>query len=401
MSSLIERLRAKDKKGYYDSSTTTIFYPTGFTTLDYRNSSLFKIYNENDEIVNSYTQLGVQDGSINTLVSETGVGKTTLICAMAYNIVKPFDNGMVMHMDIEETFSLGRAKDITGMPRKDINSKYILIQEKLYINDILTRIKEIHDTKIEYKKEYEYDTGCVDERGKKIIKFVPTVIIIDSLKVMQMDADKIGEMEGATSNQRKAQSITMFMEKITPICKAANIIVLIINHLKTKIEMNMFSKTKAQLTFMSNKNKTIPGGDAALYLSSNVWYIDNCGKYTIEENGFSGSKCKLWLWKTRSNFAGTNCPMVFNQQFGFDDTMAMYNVLLDNELIGGRNPKRYILGSPEVTFDDRKLYEEMQTRPELRDAIKERAIDVMKEWTSSKSSKNDDEDEDEENDREE
>jgi hypothetical protein len=43
----------------------------------------------------------------------------------------------------------------------------------------------------------------------------------------------------------------------------------------------------------------------------------------------------------------------------------------------------------------------MQTQPELRDAIKERAIDVMKEWTSSKWTKNDDGDEDEEIDEEE
>ena len=69
--------------------------------------------------------------------------------------------------------------------------------------------------------------------GKPIILLEPTVIILDSLKMLNVgDTKKTDEMEGQTAGGRKAMAITQFMEKSTPMCKEANIILLIINHVK-------------------------------------------------------------------------------------------------------------------------------------------------------------------------
>ena len=386
---LLSKLTANDKKkGLFNSTDATIFYPTGLTPLDYRNGTMMKVYDENDELINEYPMIGIQDGSINMMAGEPGTFKTTSICTMAYNIVKPFEDGLVIHLDVEQSFSMNRIKDVTGMPRKDIGQKYILTQEKVFIEQIMERIKQIHDEKVDNRKEYEYDTGLVDEVNRNIIKLVPTVMIIDSLKVLNSDSDKATEMEGQTAAGRKAMALTQFMEKVTPMCKEANIILLIINHAKEKIEM-MFSRTKSQFAFMKQGNKQLAGGVAARYLATNVWYLDVCGKFTVEENGFSGAKSKVWLWKTRSNFAGSSCELVYNQEKGYDDKMSLYNLLLVNEQIGGRNPGRYILGYEDIKFDDRKLYIELQTRPEIYEVIKKAAHPFLMEMISSKNESDD------------
>lgn len=383
-SPILERLRNKDKKGYYQSTQTGVFYSTGYDTIDYRNSTYLKVFDDNDNIIDQYVCAGIQSGSLNLLAGEPGTGKTTLFVSMAYNMVKPFDSSFVLHFDIEQTYSMPRIKDITNMPRRDINNKYILIQEKLFLEDIHTRICEIYKDKIENKKELIYDTGLKDETNKPIKVLEPTVIILDTIKAINIGKDNLMEIEGQTSGQRKALAITQFMEKVTPMCKEANIILLMINQVKDKIEMG-FSKTKSQFVFMnSNRDKVLGGGKAARYYAANVWYLDVCGKYTVEENGFSGTDIKLYLWKTRSNLAGSFAPMVFNQEKGYDNKMALYKILLENEKIMGRNPKRYIEGFPDVTFDDRILYEEMNKKEELYPVIREAALPLLEKWTSSK-----------------
>ena len=276
-----------------------------------------------------------------------------------------------------------RIKDITNMPRQDINTKYILIQEKLFLEDIHTRICEIYKDKIEHAKELTYDTGLKDESNKPIKLLEPTVIILDTIKAINIGKDNLMEIEGQTSGQRKALAITQFMEKVTPMCKEANIILLMINQVKDKIEMG-FAKTKSQFVFMnSNRDKVLGGGKAARYYAANVWYLDVCGKYTVEENGFSGTDIKLYLWKTRSNLAGSFAPMVFNQEKGYDNQMALYKILLENDKIQGRNPKRYIEGFPDVTFDDRILYKELNSRDDIYPVIREAALPLLEQWTSS------------------
>ena len=55
LSPILERLRSKDKKGYYESTQTGVFYPTGHDTIDYRNSTYLKVYDDNDNIIDQLT----------------------------------------------------------------------------------------------------------------------------------------------------------------------------------------------------------------------------------------------------------------------------------------------------------------------------------------------------------
>ena len=66
--------------------------------------------------------------------------------------------------------------------------------------------------------------------------------------------------------------------------------------------------------------------------------------------------------------------------------MAMYQILIDNQMVTGRNPKKYISSVPEVVFDDRILLSELE-RPDVKDAILKAAKPIMESWTSSKTAR--------------
>ena len=64
--------------------TYSVSYPTGFLNLDFANGFI-----QNVNGVLRY-ELGLTDGSINMIISDSGVGKTTLTTQIASNIIKRF-----------------------------------------------------------------------------------------------------------------------------------------------------------------------------------------------------------------------------------------------------------------------------------------------------------------------
>ena len=255
---LVEALRANNKNGRFDNNASVISYKTGFPVLDYYLGYKVGIYDENDNIVEQYPCIGITAGSFVTFVGKPSSGKTTTAVQIASNIVRPFPNGTVIHYDLEQSMNYSRVKVLSKFKIKDIEEgKYILRQEQNSIDDIYKSIMDVYFEKVNNPDKYKYDTGKKDEFGKPIILFEPTVIIIDSIATMSMhinendksDVKKISELEGQTYKNRLAGEISQFYTKLMPRIRTANIIVIAINQIKTKVDMGL-TKTASQILYM-------------------------------------------------------------------------------------------------------------------------------------------------------
>ena len=71
--------------------------------------------------------------------------------------------------------------------------------------------------------------------GNKIIKYIPTVFIVDSVKMVMseinIDREESTNMDGATNAKANSEYYT----RMVPLCRQANIIMLLINHISTYI----------------------------------------------------------------------------------------------------------------------------------------------------------------------
>ena len=75
--SLWAELEANDKSGLFTSDDNTVYYPTGITVLDYANGYWSETIDQ-DGNPSYYANIGIPGGSMVSIISETGGGKTTL-----------------------------------------------------------------------------------------------------------------------------------------------------------------------------------------------------------------------------------------------------------------------------------------------------------------------------------
>jgi len=378
---LLERLRSDDKKGLFEQSQTSINYPTGFMPFDYRNGYRVEVRNDNEELIDNYAAIGIQGGTFVTVIGKSGTAKTTFIAQAAYNIVRPFeDNAFVIHYDLEQVLTYTRIKNITGASQIALKDKYIIRQEKNYIEDIFDSIVKICNVKDANKKEFMYDTGLLDEFGEKIKAFVPTVIIIDSIPTLT-SKDSDDEMKGSTEQMRKAKELKQFYSKLMPLIKTYNITVFAVNHINVKMEMNAFTKTQPQVMYMK-VDEAVPGGNAPIYYANNLLKFVSSTKFNEEDNGFDGFLIRAEFLKSRSNKAGKSINMVYNQLTGFDPILTLYQFAEDNDLVDGRNPYRYFKHNKDVKFDSRKFRKAFLENDAVRIAITEATKPILEDMLS-------------------
>lgn len=256
---LAQALRANSKTGAFDSNASVVSYETGFPVLDYYLGYKVNVYDNDDNIIDSYNSLGITGGSFVTFIGKPSTSKTTTAVQIAANIVRNFDSGMVIHYDLEQAQNYTRIQTLTKFSMRDMKEgKYILRQENNSIDDIYKAIMEIYFEKTSRNPDdYKYDTGKLNEFGEPIIIPVPTVVIIDSIASLtegvnendKTDVKKISELEGNTYANRVARDISQFYTKLLPRLRAANITVIAINQIKTKVDIGLV-KTPAQIMYL-------------------------------------------------------------------------------------------------------------------------------------------------------
>lgn len=335
----------------------SIAYSTGFLPIDFLNGTILKI---NDR---KYFEVGIIDGSINAVIARSGAGKSTICAQWAANIVRPFNTSCVFMDNAEGGMMLSRVQQLSGFSQEEFQRRFILRDAGITTETIYDRIKLIHDIKVDNADEYVYDTGVIDEYGRPIVKFEPTVYILDSLKAIL--PKKLAEDEGTNMNGATTARINsdIFL-RLLPMCREANIIMLIINHI-TKKGIGSFMPQKSDLAYLK-QDESLPGGrTTSTYLQNNIFRLDEKTKLKETDGlGVDGAIVSVDIVKSRTNKAGKSVSLVFDQANGYDPDLSLLIYLKDNNLLEGAGAYLRLPGS-DIKFSQKGFKDKLYSDPEF------------------------------------
>lgn len=361
-----------------DESTASVSYSTGFLNFDFMNGTVIHVKSEERNF--KYYSVGIQDGCLVMLIGRSGCGKTTWAVQTAANMVRDFPNACIYHDDIEGGLTEYRKELLTGFHGEELERKYIGRNTGITAENFYERLRIIHDLKLENRADYEYDTGLFDSNGDRIYKLEPTVYILDSLALL-MPAQYTEEeaLSGSMSATAAAKVNSMSFKRIIPMLKSANIILLVINHINKKIEINPMMHTKTQVSYLK-QDETLPGGNTVIYLTNLLLKFDDNSKFKKDEAfGISGNLVDITLVKSRNNRAGKSCTLVFDQNKGFDPELSLFVMLKNAKRVNGAGAYLYIGDKSDIKFSQKNFKEKLRESPELREVFISEVMEMLKE----------------------
>lgn len=352
--------------------TYSVSHPTGFLNLDFTNGYIQEVNG------GLRYELGLSDGSINMVISDSGVGKTTLCTQIAANIVKSFKSSVVFYEQAEVGTNIQRIKNISGIISDEEFSKRFIIRDAgITIESIYERVKMVHDIKVNDQSSYLYDTGMIDMRGEPIFKFEPTIFIVDSVKMVlskkNAEADESNNMSAAVNAKANSEYYT----KMVPLCREANIIMLLINHITTDINTGFLPK-KSELAYLK-QGEHISGGKSLTYIQNNIFRLDIKSKLKAEEGfGITGSVVNVDIVKSRTNKSNrARCFLVFDQEIGYDNNLSLLLLLKENKILEGSGAYLKLPGY-DKKFSLRQFKDLLYTDPEFYNAFVSTCITFIK-----------------------
>ena len=236
MIGLIEALQENDKskRNLFVPSTMSMGYPTRLAPmLDYMLGYNVHVY-DGSEYVETYPSLGVKDGSIVEIVGKSSTAKTTMAIQIASNIVRKYEQGVVIHYDIERAMNYTRIASLSRFTMPQISSgKYILRREYTTIQDIKRSIAGIYMEKTSNPDKYIVKENIKNEFNKTTEMFAPTVCVIDSIASLLSDInentkdgrERLEDVSTQTDQMRRAAEIGIFFYEIMPMLSSDNITV--------------------------------------------------------------------------------------------------------------------------------------------------------------------------------
>lgn len=344
-----------------------IQYPTGFLPLDYKNGHRVTVIGA-DGNKYTYDSIGILDGTLNMFIGRSGCGKSTMTYQVGAEIIRPFDHGL-MFIDLLEGGMLeDRGCALTRFTKEEFRSRVKIRNAGITIESVYLQIKAIHDVKVMNEDKFRYDTGLIDSAGRPITKFQPTVYIIDSIPLLT--SAKISEEEqlsGQMSTTATAKQLAQLFRRCNQLIKEANIIILVVNHITQKIEINSFSHTKAQTAFLK-QDETLPGGVTPLYLSNNVFRLDDGAKLTSDkEFGIDGIHVIVSNVKSRAGMSGASSAvdLIFNYSVGFDPDLSLYMMLKNAGRVNGAGAYLYFGDRDDKKFSQKQFKNKLATDEEF------------------------------------
>lgn len=360
-----------------EESTPSVAYSTGFLNFDFMNGTVVHVKDSTRDF--KYYSVGIQDGCLVMLIGRSGCGKTTWAVQTAANIVRPFKNGCIFHDDIEGGLTEYRKEILTNFHGEELHTKYISRNTGITAENFYERLRMIHDLKIFNRENYEYDTGLFDQNGNRLFKLEPTVYILDSLALlMPAQYTEEEELSGSMSATAAAKTNSMSFKRIIPMLKAANIILLMINHINKKIDINPMQRTKSQVSYLK-QDESLPGGNTPIYLTNILLRFDDNTKLKSDEAfGIAGNMVDISLVKSRNNRAGKSCTLVFNQDKGFDAELSLFVMLKNAKRISGAGAYLYFPGLPDVKFSQKAFKQKLRESAELRQEFINEVMYILK-----------------------
>lgn len=355
---LIESLRQRDKGGLFKSDDTFVNYSTGLLPLDYANG--FWMTQEekvSGEIMRTAIP-GILGGKLILLFGTTGSGKTTLAIQMAYRIIKDFEDGLMMLVDCEQTALMERISAITSLDQDD--PRIILNVDHTSIEDVLDIINAICDEKESGGDKYMYEVKRGDHAGKPFKAYVPSVIIIDSLRQFNPRNKDVTSLGSNMDNAREAQSIARFLDNVINRINKYNITIIYTNHIQPKVETNPYAQPPRGL-MLSPQTETLPRGTRPLFLAHTAIRANavKSNMYSKDDVGFDGFMVTLLLAKSKTNFIGASINVAFNAAKGFDPIFTMFEFAKQCDLVKGKNPYLYIDGMDDMKFSRKTFAKKM------------------------------------------
>lgn len=389
---LVEALRANDlnrgKKadGYFDCNASVISYSTGFPVLDYYLGYNVNVYNKDGEYVNTYPSLGITAGSYVLFVGKPSTSKTATAVKIAANIVRPFDNGTILHFDLEQAMNYSRIQALTKLPMNQMQEgKYILRQEKMSLEDMKSAIVRIHNEKVQHPELYKYKTGKINEFGEEIELFEPTVVILDSIATITMALDdgttksleKMEEVGTQTDRMRLTAEIGRFFNEILTILRESNIILIAINQIKTKPQLGFITQPADILGLKVDEN--LPGGAGPRFLAHILLKFVAVGseKYDDEDDGFSGFKVRAEIIKSRVSAALKTVNLIYDKNTGVDMVRSTVDYAKDMGLVSGNKNGYYFITDKDEKFTLKNMVEDFRNNPKLYKIMKDNVVPLL------------------------
>lgn len=356
-----------------------VSYPTSILPLDYMNGIRSYITELDRDITYNYDSIGVEEGSIVMLVGKPGCGKTSLAIQAATSIARRYPESIILHEDAEGGTSIPRILSLSGWTTRELIKQYSPRNSGINSDSFFERVNSFCQKKIElaeqYPEELKYFTGIIDYEGKPVYKLVPSFVILDSLamlgpKGMTEEEKLAGNMSAAQVAKLNKQ---VFVRLAQPL-KQANVIMFIVNHLNQNISINPFAPKSAQTNYLS-ADESIPGGTTPLYLSNNVFKLTPSIKLTADKDfGINGFIIKNKMIKSRTNRAGQEVSLVYDQTYGFDRTYTCYQMLKDQKLVHGSGAWFYLEGMPQVKFQQKAFKSKLEDSIMLRQCFRELSV---------------------------
>jgi ABC-type dipeptide/oligopeptide/nickel transport system ATPase subunit len=371
-----ELKKSKDVFLSSGDARTSFGFRTGIDLLDYRNGRRVKVRNGK-----SYLSLGIDEGSYIAIIGRPGSGKTALAIQMAKNIVEPYEDGIILHYDIEKGTNETRIANLTGWDIDTLKQKYsrkvVGITHETFFESLTT----LSNLKVKNMESLSINTGVLDMDGNEIMILPPTVAILDSLallapKNIAEDEDFSGQMAAAAI----ARANSTAFKRILPFLIMGNIILIAINHINKKIEINPRMPTKAIVNYLGI-DETVPGGNTAIYLADNIIKLDPGSKLKEEDTfGFDGFLNKATLIKSRSNKAGKSFELVFDQERGFNNDLSNYMYLKGQGKIKGASRSFYLESAPNIKFAQKDFLTKLKKEKELRVNYKKTVKEIYRKF---------------------
>lgn len=390
--SLLEKFNneiSKSKvKGASNEASFDVAYSTGFTSLDMLNGQRIFVNNDELDLHFSYISGGLLDGSTNSIISRSGVGKSTISLQIGSAIVLPFIRaGLDCNLfidDIEKSLNQARREFLLGMTEEEIEKHVKIRIDGITTESVYERIATIANGKLENKAEYTYDTGKYDPYGKRIFKILPTVYIIDSLALLMpedvLDKEDLG---GNSTGMSMAKVNTMLFKKITQLCTSSNIILININHILPKPQLG-FIPEQASVDGLK-PDERMAGAITAVYLSNNIFRLDD--KTTLKDDkdyGVNGKVVNVTLIKSRTNATRRFVPLIFDKSAGrYDNELSLLHLLKEEGRLTGIGTNVKLESCPDVKFSLKNFRSVLQESDELQEAFAKEAFDVLLPYVSN------------------
>lgn len=172
---------------------------------------------------------------------------------------------------------------------------------------------------------------------------------------------------------QSAKVNAQIFKRLTPKLKAANVILFVINHINPKIEINSFMPTQGQTIYL-DQNESLPGGNTPLYLSNNILKTKTGTKLTAEKNpygDFTGWVSQGKIVKSRTNRAGQDFGLIYNQEYGYDRILSAYEMLKSEKMVRGSGAWFYLDGLESIKFQQRNFKAKLEESIVFKQCFKE------------------------------